>query len=137
MACIIRSDEVIGKASDQFVDDYETLKPIITADMELFKFKTCVDKLQRLEGLQFTLKSGSEEIELNPIGNMFGNSCRTLELSGAIDGIRVAESTSLGYITGIQYLKDGKMVTYGPIDSVYTEWLFTETDPIVGLFGTQ
>ena len=52
------------------------------------------------------MKSGNREIELNPIGNTFGNSCRTLELSGAIDGIRVAESSSLNYITGIQYLKD-------------------------------
>ena len=101
MACIARSDQVAGTASDQAVDDYETLKPIITSDMELFKFKTCIDSLQRLEGLQFTLKSGSKEIELNPIGNTFGNSCRTLELSGVIDGIRVAESSSLNYITGI------------------------------------
>ena len=114
----------------------------MTDEMRIHSFTTCVDSHGYVIGLQFSLTSNpysadedSEAIiELGAIGNMNGD-CTTLTLEGGFDKIRAYES-EYG-VRNLRFYREDRAKTYGKLKDEFTEWLFTNETPLVGLYGRQ
>jgi len=62
--------------------------------------------------------------------------CETIELRGPLDKIRIATSSD-GGLNGIRYYRGRRGKTYGSVRRGYTDTRFSESKPVVGLYGSQ
>ena len=98
---------------------------IDTAYLEIYKFKTCLDELGDLVGIQYTLSDlTGNEYSLSAIGDVSETSgeCRDLQLRGEIEFIAASYSERTETVSAIRYMQKpvddsntGKMVTFGPL----------------------
>ena len=108
--------------------------------MRLYSFTTCTDSDESIKGIQFVLSNGqysdptATKFELDPIGQMTGE-CNEMLIEGPLSSIRASYAADLKGLNGISYFRGMKKKTYGSIGDEYTEWLVTEDQPLVGLYG--
>ena len=67
---------------------------------------------------------------------MSGN-CQTLTLSDSFSSIRASSNLSNSGVNNLSFHRGSMKKTYGEIDEDYTEWVFTEDKPLVGIYGRQ
>lgn len=70
---------------------------------------------------------------MGAIGNMEGD-CTTLKLTGGLDRIRAYKGALPG-VRSIRFYRGNLAKTYGKMKDDYTQWLFTEENPLVGVYG--
>lgn len=77
----------------------------------------------------------TERFEMGAIGNMDGE-CTSLQLTGGLDRIRAYDGALPG-VRNIRFYRGNLAKTYGKIQDQFTQWLFTEENPLVGIYGRQ
>lgn len=60
--------------------------------------------------------------------------CQEMMIEGPLSSIRASYGDRLG-LSGISYFRGLTKKTYGTVGEEYTEWVITEDEPLVGLYG--
>jgi len=111
--------------------------------MRLKAMKTCMDADHHIQGIQFDLADdiakaseqyGVNMVQLEPIGNL-EKWCSEMTIEGPLSGIRASYSEKESALGGLAYFKDNQKKTYGEVGDDYTEWDFTDDNPVVGIEG--
>ena len=60
--------------------------------------------------------------------------CQEMTIEGPLSSIRASYDDRYG-LTGISYFRGLAKKTYGTVREESTEWVITEEEPLVGLYG--
>ena len=141
--CLYLSDFTLGNVNDaakSLNNDVQLVN--IDSSWRVSAVTTCTDENSQLTGVSFTMEPVIDEdgqtSELPLLGSE-GAECKTLSLSAPINRIEASTTTledGTTFVNSIRYVVNPNQKTYGDFSSASSaEWTFTESNPLIGLYG--
>ena len=144
--CLLLSyDNKVGQGVGDFHSNADILaSSAITEDMRLHSLTVCQDENLKLAGLNFHLAENAytdlpgDRVDLGAIGKLEGT-CKTLKLSQSVDRIRAIDRvrSRVKIVEDILILSGQYALSIGEVDGDFTQWVFDENEPLVGVYGRQ
>ena len=111
--------------------------------MRLHSFNICTNTNGYITGLQFGLSETynsidqflGPEVVLGAIGDV-SSDCKSYVLDGSITRIRAYKGALPG-VRSMAFYKGNTVKIFGQEKDEYTEWLFDDSHPLVGLYGNH
>ena len=140
---LLNFDNKIGQGVGDFISNADILSSLaVTEDMRLHSMTVCTNENDKLDGLNFHVAenaysdSPGERVELGAIGKMEGN-CKTLRLKQGIDRIRASDTVRVRVkiVEDIMFYSGQHALTIGEVEEDFTQWIFSEQNPLIGVYG--
>ena len=112
--------------------------------MRLHSLTVCLNENERLSGLNFHLAENAytdepgNRVDLGAIGKLEGT-CKTLKLSQSVDRIRASDrvKSRVKIVEDMMILSGQYALNIGEVSEEFTQWVFDEKEPLVGVYGRQ